>query len=127
MSKLRRRLPFMPWFHSDFIAATQGWTPLERFAYFMLLGAEWETGPLNADFNRLAAIVGVPTSTFKLLWKAVGKKFEPTDSGLVNDRLELHRQKSLDLLASRQLGAAKTNSRRGGQVLPFPQGIRDDR
>jgi uncharacterized protein YdaU (DUF1376 family) len=127
MSKSSKGLPFMPWYHRDFLAATQGWTPLERFAYFMLLGAEWETGPLNADFNRLAAIVGVPTSTFKLLWKAVGKKFEPTDSGLVNDRLEGHRQKSLELLASRQLGAAKTNARLSGQVLPFQKGTRDER
>src|SRR5579863_3400301 len=121
-------MPMMPWFHSSFLAATQGWKPLERFSYFMLLGAQWETGPLPAEIGRLAAIVGVPVSEFKLLWKTVAKKFEATDTGLVNERLEYHRQKALELQASRQRGAAKTNARRDSQVIPFPPGgSRDER
>jgi uncharacterized protein YdaU (DUF1376 family) len=117
------RMPYLPWFHGDFIGGTPGWTLEERGAYFLLLGAQWEGGPLPADFTRLAAIVGVPTQTFKVLWKTVGKKFHETDAGYVNGRLEEHRRKSLELLENHRRGAAKTNAlRRGGDVVQFPAG-----
>jgi uncharacterized protein YdaU (DUF1376 family) len=41
--------PWLPWFHGDFIRATQGWTVFERGVYFLLLGASWEVGPLPED------------------------------------------------------------------------------
>jgi uncharacterized protein YdaU (DUF1376 family) len=123
----QQRMPFLPWFHSNFLAKTQGWTLEERGAYFMLLGAQWETGPLPSDPSRLAAIVGVPTSTFKTLWKTLGKKFKATDVGLVNGRLEEHRTRSLELIDSRRRGAAKTNEQRwGSDAVQFPAGGNHD-
>jgi uncharacterized protein YdaU (DUF1376 family) len=119
----RPRMPYLPWFHSSFLAKTQGWTLEERGAYFMLLGAQWETGALPTDFSRLSAIVGVSPSTLKILWKTIGKKFETINAGLVNERLEQHRTRSLELIDSRRRGAAKTNAQRwGGDVVPFPSG-----
>jgi uncharacterized protein YdaU (DUF1376 family) len=85
--------PWLPWFHGDFLRATQGWTLLERGAYFMLLGASWEMGALPNDPRRLASIIGAQLEEFGELWKLVGTKFEITEQGLVNHRLELHRTK----------------------------------
>jgi uncharacterized protein YdaU (DUF1376 family) len=109
MIRRRRRMSYMPWFHSSFLASTQGWTLEERGAYFMLLGAQWESGPLSTDLNRLAGIVNVSSAKFRVLWETIGGKFNSTASGLINDRLEEHRTKSLWLSSRRRFGAAKTN------------------
>jgi uncharacterized protein YdaU (DUF1376 family) len=85
--------PWMPWFHGDFLKATQGWTVAERGIYFLLLGASWEIGPLPDDRRRLAGIVGAQLDEFDDAWKLVRPKFEITAKGLINHRLELHREK----------------------------------
>lgn len=84
-------MPWLPWFHRDFIAATQGWTLLERGAYFMLLCASWEMGPLPNDQRRLASIIGAQLDDLESVWPVVGSKFDETERGLVNRRLEEHR------------------------------------
>jgi uncharacterized protein YdaU (DUF1376 family) len=121
-------LAMLPWFHSSFLASTQGWTFEERGAYFMLLGAQWETGPLPSEMTRLAGIVGIQPSTMKLLWRTVGQKFKATDAGLINQRLEEHRQRSIALREGKRRGAAVTNSKRwGADIVRFPEGGRDGR
>jgi uncharacterized protein YdaU (DUF1376 family) len=85
--------PWLPWFHGDFLRATQGWTVTERGVYFLLLGASWEMGPLPDDRRRLAGIVGAQLDEFDDAWKTVRSKFTLTDRGLINPRLELHRDK----------------------------------
>jgi uncharacterized protein YdaU (DUF1376 family) len=85
---------WLPWYHKDFLAATQGWTLLERGTYFMLLGAEWEIGPLPSDPARLSSIIGGTTRELEKVWPVVGPKFVPeADGRLVNKRLEQHRAK----------------------------------
>jgi uncharacterized protein YdaU (DUF1376 family) len=85
--------PWIPWFHGDFLKSTQGWTVTERGMYFLLLGASWEMGPLPDDRRRLAGIVGAQLDEFDEAWKVVGPKFENTGKGLINRRLEQHREK----------------------------------
>jgi uncharacterized protein YdaU (DUF1376 family) len=88
--------PWLPWYHGDFLRATQGWTIAERGVYFLLLGASWEMGPLPDDRRRLAGIVGAQLDEFDLAWKVVRRKFELTDKGFTNKRLEMHREKQAD-------------------------------
>jgi uncharacterized protein YdaU (DUF1376 family) len=88
--------PWLPWFHGDFMKSTQGWTLIERAVYILLLGASWEMGPLPTDKRRLAGIVGAQLDEFEEAWAAVRHKFEPTDAGYVNQRLEIHRAKQAD-------------------------------
>jgi uncharacterized protein YdaU (DUF1376 family) len=83
--------PWFPWFHGDFLRATQGWTVFERGVYILLLGASWEMGPLPNDRRRLAGIVGSQLDEFDEAWKIVQPKFKLTDDGLINQRLETHR------------------------------------
>jgi uncharacterized protein YdaU (DUF1376 family) len=79
--------PYVPWYHGDFLRSTASWTLLERGAYWMLLCAQWESGPLPGDMTRLANIAGTDTTTMTTLWQVVGKKFIKTRAGLINKRM----------------------------------------
>lgn len=105
-------LAMMSWFHKDFIAATQGWTLPETGAYFLLLGAQWEMGPLPDDISSLAAICRTTPKEFKALWRKLSKKFAQAAEGLLNLRLEEHRRKALELRAKHRIGAERTNAAR---------------
>lgn len=105
---------WMPWFHKDFLAATQGWTLLERGAYFMLLGAQWDIGPLPIDRRRLASIIGAQLDELESVWSIVSTKFEVTDTGLVNRRLEQHRADQLSK-SDKARQAARVRWNRGNE------------
>lgn len=92
MAKMKKRNPYVPWYHGDFLRSTAGWTLNERGAYWMLLCAQWEIGSVPNDMVRLAAIVGINVSAFKKLWSTVGKKFKATRAGLLNARMAAHRK-----------------------------------
>ncbi len=83
--------PYVPWYHGDFLRSTASWTLLERGAYWMLLCAQWESGPLPDDLTRLANIAGTDTTTMTTLWQVVGKKFSKTRAGFVNKRMAARR------------------------------------
>jgi len=109
-----KSLPWLPWYHRDFLAATQGWTLLERGAYFMLLNASWEMGPLPADERRLSGIIGAQLDELQTVWPTVSQKFQATPTGLTNPRLEELRAKQLDTVEKRR-DAANT---RWGNLSP---------
>lgn len=93
---MAKGMQYVPWFHGDFLRSTQGWTLEERAVYWMLLCAQWEMGALPADESRIASIVGIGNpDEFMLRWKVVGPKFEKTEAGLQNARMEEHRQQYL--------------------------------
>lgn len=108
-------LAMLPWFHRDFLAATQGWTTAECGGYFLLLGAQWEMGPLPSDATALASITRAKPKEFKALWRKVRTKFIVSRNGLVNKRLEEHRLEALRLREKHRAGAARTNSVRWGE------------
>jgi uncharacterized protein YdaU (DUF1376 family) len=88
---LVKGFPYVPWYHGDFLRSTASWTLIERAAYWMLLCAQWESGPLPNDLTRLANIAGTDMTTMTSLWLVVGKKFPKTRAGLVNKRMAVHR------------------------------------
>jgi len=74
--------------------------------------------------SRLAAIVGIQQVEFESLWDLVGKKFEQTEQGLVNPRMEAHREKYLNFRAKQAEGGkkgaeARCSGKRAGKVVPF--------
>jgi uncharacterized protein YdaU (DUF1376 family) len=91
----------LPWFVRDYIAATRHLSLAERGAYTDLLFLSWEQGPLPKDPVRLARMVGCGAEEFAQVWPALTTKFTETEAGLVNDRLEEHREKSVRLSAER--------------------------
>lgn len=105
-------LAMMPWFPRDFVAATRGWSLVERGVYRELLDAQWEFGSLPNNQKELARIVGITAREFTAAWRRVSVKFVAAESGgLINLRLEEHRAKALRIREVR--GAAGS---RGGQA-----------
>lgn len=99
--------PFMPLFFGDLLAATPTWEGEERALYILLLAYQWTSGPLPADPKRLAKMTQYDAKTFATLWQTVGPKFDPTPDGLVNKRLEQHREKSKAVSAKNAASGAK--------------------
>ena len=107
--------PYVPWYHGDFLRSTVGWKLVERGAYWMLLCAQWEIGPLPDDPERLAGIVGADLETMRDLWPLIGKKFDKTPNGLVNARMEEHRAKYLRYRAEQSERGKKGMESRWGK------------
>ena len=125
---MKPSLPYVPWYHGDFLRSTVGWTLLEQAVYWKLLCAQWDIGPLPDDLTRLAAIVGIDMAGFSGVWGLVGKKFKSTPTGLVNERCEWHRNKYVDFRARQSEGGRKAMAKRWGdrkntKVVPIrPEG-----
>lgn len=99
--------PFMPLFFGDFLAATAKWEGEERALYLLLLAYQWTSGPLPKDEKKICKMCGYDQKTFASLWETVGTKFVTTDDGLVNVRLEVHRDRSNEISTKRsQIGSA---------------------
>jgi len=104
--------PYVPWYHGDFLRSTAGWSLIEQAIYWKLLCTQWEIGALPVDHVRLAAISGIKPAAFARAWSVVGKKFQITAAGLVNERMEAHRTKYLDFRARQSEGGKKAMRKR---------------
>lgn len=127
---MKRSLPYVPWYHGDFLRSTVSWTFVEQAAYWKLLCAQWEIGPLPDDPNRLATIIGIDAASMANVWPHVSKKFVATAAGLVNERMEAHRQRYLEYRTKQSEGGRKGASSRWQHknVVPFPKaegGVRE--
>lgn len=90
---MKSALPYMPWFPRDFLAATLGWSLLERGLYRALLDAQWEQGSLPCDKPALIRIAQATEDEFDTAWPRVKEKFHRRKDGtIVNKKLEKHRQ-----------------------------------
>lgn len=75
---------------------------------------------LPDDAGVLQAMLRVPTRDWRAAWPFVGPKFKLCNDGLLrNARLEAHRERAIELHAKRKRGAAKTNAKRWGRVIPL--------
>src|SRR6185437_3734187 len=108
-------MPYVPWYHGDFLRSTAGWTLLERAAYWMLLCAQWEIGPLPNDLVRLAGIVGIEASELASLWPLIRRKFKTTAAGLVNQRMKEHKANCVRYRASLSAAGKKGMRTRWGK------------
>lgn len=100
----------MPFWPKDYISATRAKRLAERGAYSDLLFFQWELGVLPGDTPTLARLLGVSQDEFNDVWPAIKDKFVERDGGLVNERLEMHREKALRKRDGFRRGAAKTNA-----------------
>jgi uncharacterized protein YdaU (DUF1376 family) len=106
---------YTPWFHGDFLRSTAGWTLTERAVYWMLLCAQWESGPLPNDMTRLAAIAGTDVATIKNVWPVVGKKFATNKAGMTNKRMADHHRNYVDFKRRQSEGGKKGMANRYGK------------
>lgn len=99
--------PFLPLFFGDLLASTATWEGEERALYILLLAYQWTAGPIPKDPKRIARMCQYEPKEFMRLWKTVGQKFVEHGDGLINVRLEEHRQKAKEISAKRALAGAK--------------------
>lgn len=103
------KTPYMPFYVGDFLAATTFWSGEARALYLLLLGYQWSNGPLPGNPMTLAKAIQYDEKHFMTLWETIGAKFAQTEQGLVNARLEEHRQKAMQISEKRS-GAAKAGA-----------------
>jgi uncharacterized protein YdaU (DUF1376 family) len=106
------KAPAFQFYAADFDMATRGWLPEEVGVYMRLLCAQWITGPLPKEMRRLAAIAGITAQEFEDIWKnTLGAKFEESEDGYLNQRLEVVRKEQLEYRETQsengKLGAKK--------------------
>jgi uncharacterized protein YdaU (DUF1376 family) len=87
----------LPWWPSDYLTATRGFTLAERGAYSDLLFYSWINGPLPHEPDRLARLIGVTLEELAAVWPVIKTKFESTPYGLINHRLERERRNSIEM------------------------------
>jgi uncharacterized protein YdaU (DUF1376 family) len=71
------RAPWMPFWGTDFMAATLGWSASERGAYMILLWAAWEGDGLPSDPERLFRL----DPDIRPAWHLLEDKFPVHDDG----------------------------------------------
>jgi uncharacterized protein YdaU (DUF1376 family) len=127
MSSENNKPPFarMVWFPRDFRSATLGWSLVARAVYRELLDAQWDlggsgVGTLPDDEKQLRELARVTPAEWRKAWPFVEPKFPRVPGGgRRNERLEQHRQEALRVFEGRRRGAAKTNEKRWGKVVPL--------
>lgn len=93
---------------------TRHLTKVERCDYLDLLCQQWTDGRLPADDATTARLLGYRKATD--IPEAVLIKFPRDEHGFRrNARLEQEREKQLERIAKRKLGASKTNQKRWGK------------
>lgn len=107
--------PFMPLFFGDFLAATAEWSGEERALYLLLLSYQWSMGSLPTDTKRLAKLVDYERRVFEEHWPQVSKKFVERDERLYNLRLEMHRDRSIEI-GNKRSNAGKTGAAKRWQT-----------
>lgn len=115
--------PYTPWYHGDFLRSTAGWTLTERAVYWMLLNAQWEIGHIPKEMSRLAAIAGITVEEITAVWKLVGPKFIESEDGLINPRMEEHRQNYLAYREKLSDGGSRGMKTRWHQEEPLHKEI----
>jgi uncharacterized protein YdaU (DUF1376 family) len=112
------RLAWMPWYVSDYIARTRHLTLAQRGALADMFAIAWTSGPLPADVNRIAAMVGAAPAEFRKIWPGIsGWWTETEDHHLVNVELEGRRLEAIRTYQARaESGRNSARNRRKNGV-----------
>ena len=84
------KAPAFQFYPADFLLSTMGWQPEHVGAYVRLLCYQWSNGPIPAQPDPIATIMGIPMGKpFEAAWLLIGPKFPDR----LNPRLEEVRRK----------------------------------
>lgn len=83
--------PVFPFYYNDFDRSTRDWTDEEVGAYVRLLVHQWDKGSLPKSYQRLTKLA----TSLDTTWDVIKHKFEETEHGYQNRRLELIRERLL--------------------------------
>ena len=98
--------PILPLYYNDIDRSTRDWSDEEFGCYMRLLMHQWAQGEIPKETQRLSRIV----TSLDNSWDLVKTKFEETDTGMVNLKLEEIRAERLSYLKKQQ-----ENGKKGGR------------
>ncbi len=102
----------LPLFVGDFLASTAPWDGDVAGVYALLLMHQWASGPLPSDPNDIRKMCRIHAKKWYYLWPKIAPKFEATPAGLINRRLEEHRQAVDQLREKRSQGGKNGMAKR---------------
>lgn len=112
--------PFMPLFFGDFLASTAEWSGEEQALYLLLLGHQWSIGSLPAEPDLCRRLVRFERRLFSRCWRVVSHKFVEKDGRLINETLERHRARSLEIQEKRALAGSKGGAAKAAKEKQNP-------
>lgn len=110
------RLAWYPWYPSDWLSETRGWSLLERGLRHELLDCQWDLGTLPASPGELQALVSASPAEWRQAWPRVQASFPRVNGGRQNARLAALREDRQRAYARRRDAAQRTNHARWGSV-----------
>ena len=120
------RAPWMPFWGTDFMASTLGWSVSERGAYMLLLWAAWEGNGLPADAERVFRL----DPDIRAAWHVLEDKFPVAGDGRRrNPRQERERVEMIQLVERRAQRAKKAAAARWDATsiaCASPQAMRNE-
>ena len=84
--------PAFRFYPLDFIGGTLLLSTEEIGAYLLLLCHAWDKGEVPHDLTTIARIARLSVARMRKAWNALEPKFQRTDTGYVNIRMEKERQ-----------------------------------
>jgi uncharacterized protein YdaU (DUF1376 family) len=112
------RAPWMPFWGTDFMASTVGWSVSERGAYMLLLWAAWEGNGLPAEAERVFRL----DPDIRAAWHVIEDKFPVAGDGRRrNPRQERERADMIQLVERRAQRAKKAAAAHINPSHPAPQ------
>ena len=125
----RQKPPAFQFYAKDWLTGTTEMTADARGVYIDLLATSWDRGPLPTDPTLLARLARVSPATFRRAWRQMADKWDATEAGYVNARLETHRRELEAFRArcsdrgakgaeSRWHKHARSNGTRNAQAMP---------
>ena len=118
------RMPWFPFYASDFKTSTESYTNEEVGAYIRLLCSQWDKGVLPSDPSRLARMAGyADANAFASLWDILRDKFSQTKDGYINPEMEEHREQQKKVCDQ---NSTKAKKRWGKDAVALPQHMPTD-
>ena len=98
------RPPAFQFYAKDWTSSTVSLSLAAKGTHISLLAWSWDNGPVPLDLDAIARIVGANPNQFSSVWDEVKSRWNTTNGGRVNARLESERRKQRSF---RRLQAAK--------------------
>lgn len=107
------KLPYMPWYPSDYKADTAHLSLEEHGAYRMLLDQLWlSDGALSFDTKRLSRRLGITPKRFEKIWAEIGEFFCLEAGQITHKRITSEIQKAQEMVEKRTEIARKAAAKR---------------
>jgi uncharacterized protein YdaU (DUF1376 family) len=117
------KLPWFPFYASDFLTSTGSMSNEEVGAYIKLLCYQWDKGVLPKDPVRLARLAGCDRIAFASLWNILRDKFTQVKDGYINPKMEEHRQRQKEVSDK---NSTKAKKRWATNAVAMPQHMPTD-